>query len=52
MLLYVDGYDSTEVTDKINNDLANVNKWLSVNRFKLHVNKTKVTCIGFTNQYV
>lgn len=45
-LLSVSASTTQEATDKINEDLTNVSKWLKLNKLKLNIEKTKCMVIN------
>lgn len=44
-LIYTTGYSSKEISDQLNEQMVNVEKWLQTNRLQLNVEKTKAMLI-------
>ncbi|CAL1671997.1 unnamed protein product [Lasius platythorax] len=41
-IIYTAGYSSKEISDKLNEKMKKIEKWLKINRLKLNIDKTKV----------
>lgn len=44
-LIYTTGYASEEISDRLNEQIKKIEKWLEINRLSVNVNKTKVMLI-------